>query len=178
MAQCLQVPSRKSVYALAVNECQYNFSFLDATIFSRSYFNSYVCIILVFNTIIVPEIFCCCISILHCMFLYLYDSFDQITELLTFFYWAASLPHLRTRKINKQTNTHHQINIFLFKQYTIQMIALRLTHSLRKATSPMLGQRFMSVINISDMDATTKFQEVNQKVSQAEKSINPYGSWH
>ena len=31
----------------------------------------------------------------------------------------------------------------------------------------MIGQRFMSVINISDMDATTKFQEVNKKVRKS-----------
>jgi hypothetical protein len=42
------------------------------------------------------------------------------------------------------------------------------TSSLRKFSSPLLKgpRRFMSVINISDLDATTKFQELNHKVGR------------
>eukprot|EP00980_Cylindrotheca_fusiformis_P024371 scaffold11809_cov128-Cylindrotheca_fusiformis.AAC.10 len=55
----------------------------------------------------------------------------------------------------------------LIKQKLLSLTMMRFTNSVRKISHPVLrgGQqhRFMSVINISDMDGTTRFQELNHK---------------
>jgi len=42
-------------------------------------------------------------------------------------------------------------------------IMMSLQHSLKRASPRGLAARFMSVINLSDMDATEKFTQINHK---------------